>query len=345
MNDIKDNFPWEPNYGDPIFLEKLEAMIKALANRYDGHPHLRYVDIGSLGDWGEGHTSSGSGKTYSAAVRMKHLQIHQRHFKKTTIVATDDFLRGADAEQTKSLHQHAIEQKLGLRDDSIFVDYWCRTHPKTYSVAEPELFKQGARSAPTILETQHLRDLLRSGNWEGQQGSTLAKLSISGPEFLTNATRLLKATYLGYHGSAKQWLSLKENPKLSEQLLNLCGYWYFPHQVSLPKTLSRSNQNTLSIRWENRGLARAYHPYQIIFRFNDNPHTDVILPSGNLDWLPAQTIDQPYQLLLPENLSPGLHSLSVRLYSSQLSRPVHLPIAKAREDGFISLGEIMIKDH
>jgi len=42
--------PWEPVYDDPVFLEKLENLIKAFAARYDGRPWLRYVDIGSIGD-------------------------------------------------------------------------------------------------------------------------------------------------------------------------------------------------------------------------------------------------------------------------------------------------------
>ena len=38
--------PWEPVFDDPVFLEKLEAFLKAFARRYDGQPWLRYLDIG-----------------------------------------------------------------------------------------------------------------------------------------------------------------------------------------------------------------------------------------------------------------------------------------------------------
>jgi hypothetical protein len=51
---------WEPDYGDPIFLEKLENFHKAFAERYDRKPWVEYIDIGSYGDWGEGHTQVGS---------------------------------------------------------------------------------------------------------------------------------------------------------------------------------------------------------------------------------------------------------------------------------------------
>src|SRR5512137_1803006 len=47
--------PWEPVFDDPVFLAKLDHFLAAFAARYDGKPWLRYLDIGSIGDWGEGH--------------------------------------------------------------------------------------------------------------------------------------------------------------------------------------------------------------------------------------------------------------------------------------------------
>src|SRR4030043_409700 len=57
--------PWEPVFDDPVFLEKLENFLRVFAARYDGKSWLRYVDIGSIGDWGEGHTWAGSKIDYS----------------------------------------------------------------------------------------------------------------------------------------------------------------------------------------------------------------------------------------------------------------------------------------
>jgi hypothetical protein len=46
----------EPDYADPVYLEKHGAFIKALGNRYDGRPEVEFLDIGSYGVWGEWHT-------------------------------------------------------------------------------------------------------------------------------------------------------------------------------------------------------------------------------------------------------------------------------------------------
>ncbi|MCX6942937.1 MAG: beta-galactosidase, partial [Verrucomicrobia bacterium] len=65
--------PWEPQFDDPVFVEKLDRFLAAFAARYDRHPRVRYVDIGSIGDWGEGHAWAGSRKTLSFAVRKLHV--------------------------------------------------------------------------------------------------------------------------------------------------------------------------------------------------------------------------------------------------------------------------------
>ena len=49
---------WTPDWDDPVFLEKLDNFHRAFAAKYDGKPWVRYVDIGSIGEWGEGHTNN-----------------------------------------------------------------------------------------------------------------------------------------------------------------------------------------------------------------------------------------------------------------------------------------------
>ena len=43
---------WQPDYDSSFFLEKHGNLLRALGARYDGHPDLDHVDIGSVGRWG-----------------------------------------------------------------------------------------------------------------------------------------------------------------------------------------------------------------------------------------------------------------------------------------------------
>ena len=44
---------WIAYYDDPVFLREFEIFLKAFASKYDGKDYVEFVDIGSLGSWGE----------------------------------------------------------------------------------------------------------------------------------------------------------------------------------------------------------------------------------------------------------------------------------------------------
>ena len=75
---------------------------------------------------------------------------------------------------------------------------------------------------------------------------------------------LLHATYIGYHGDAREWLD--DNPDLTVELLNRCGYWYFLHQVKVPRVWRADSSVPVAMTWENRGVAPAYEPFQLQLR-------------------------------------------------------------------------------
>jgi len=49
------------------------------------------VDIGSIGDWGEGHCWAGSRKDLSFALRKEHIDLHLKHFNLSQLVISDDY--------------------------------------------------------------------------------------------------------------------------------------------------------------------------------------------------------------------------------------------------------------
>ncbi len=49
---------FSPDYNSPLLLDYHEKLIKAIADRYDDDPTIAFVEIGSLGHWGEWHTGT-----------------------------------------------------------------------------------------------------------------------------------------------------------------------------------------------------------------------------------------------------------------------------------------------
>ncbi len=341
--------PWEPVFDDPVFMDKLESFLKAFAARYDGKPWLRYVDIGSIGDWGEGHTSSGSRLKYGFDQRRPHVDLHCKYFQKTQLVISDDFVYSlTDQDERQRMHQYIMDREIAYRDDSILVDYYVRAYSDTWTVRSPAFFADTWRRTPQVLELQHYGAVKRDGNWIVQPGSSAARHGDgnSGPDYFRGALDLLHATYIGYHGDAREWLD--DNPEVTVELLNRCGYWYFPHRVMLPEDLSKSDNATIGITWENRGVAPAYHPYQLLLRLKGPETQTITVDARNMRWMPCKsntTYTETYRVPQLANLKPGKYDLAMKLYCPNGRRPVLLALeSKLKDkDDFYTIGSFEIR--
>ncbi|NOY82406.1 MAG: DUF4832 domain-containing protein [Kiritimatiellaeota bacterium] len=89
---VKDGPYWEPDFDDPVFLDKLDGFLAAVAARYDGRPDVAFIEVGSFGVWGEGHTWSSTRKAYPDSTIKRHIDLYLKHFKKTPILGMDDFV-------------------------------------------------------------------------------------------------------------------------------------------------------------------------------------------------------------------------------------------------------------
>jgi len=341
--------PWEPVFDDPIFMKKLENFLKAFAARYDGKPWLRYIDIGSIGDWGEGHTSSGSRIKYGFDQQRPHVDLHCKHFRKTQLVISDDFVYSiADLKERQRMHQYIVDRRIAYRDDSILVDYYVRAFSDTWTVRSPEFFADTWHQTPQVLELQHYGAVKNDGNWIVRPGSSAALHGDgkSGPDYFRGALDLLHATYVGYHGYAREWLD--DNPQLTVELLNRCGYWFFLHSVRMPETWKSGTSTALTMTWENRGVAPAYEPFQLRLRLCGPPTLNLNIESGNRKWLPLhekKTHEEEYEIDLPQELKPGDYALQMKLYSPAADRDVLLPLKRDLLDrhGFYTLCKIRIE--
>jgi hypothetical protein len=341
--------PWEPVFDDPVFLDKLDHFLQAFAARYDGRPWLRYVDIGSIGDWGEGHTHSGSQLAYDFNQRRPHVDLHCKHFRKTQLVISDDFVYSiGDLDQRQRMHQYIVERGIAYRDDSILVDYYVRAHGSTWTVRSPEFFADTWQRTPQVLELQHYATVKKDGNWNARPGSSAALHGAgkSGPDYFRGAMELLHATYIGYHGDARQWLD--DNPETTVELLNRCGYWYFLHGVRVPKTWSPGESTAIALTWENRGVAPAYVPFPLRVRLQGPTDEIFEVDSGNQKWLPSaegKTYAERYALELPEDLPPGQYTLQLKLHCPAAQRDVLLALAPALKDrrGYYTIARVRVE--
>ncbi|GAA3085274.1 hypothetical protein JOF29_002948 [Kribbella aluminosa] len=333
---------YEPDYGDPIFLEKLENFHRAFAARYADKPWVRYIDIGSYGDWGESHTTwSGSGRVWPVSVIKEHIDIHKRCYPNNILLAGDELLwRPNDTAGGQEIRQYVKDQGVSWRDDSILIFF----NPV---VQRPELFDDVYLTRPTVLECQHYPTSKRLGYWQGQDGS------VRGATDLIAGIRGLHASYIGFHGNNVEWLT--DNPNLTKQLANLCGYWYFPASISLPATAHGGETVTAQVAWENHGVAPAYNVFTPYLQFvaKQQPAAGKrcaasgpirLSGSNNRSWIPDQQTMESYSVHLPA-LPAGTYSVQLALIEEAASnRHIALGLAAGTQtaDKYYTVGEITI---
>ena len=233
---------WEPDYGDKVFLAKLDAFLAVLARRYDGNPNVAFVDIGSYGVWGEGHTWASTKKPFPLAVLKKHVDLHARHFRKTLLAISDDFAGPATPGAHLPITDYAMSKGVTLRDDSICVQ------PPPRSWYHAELAQAFWPKRPVILEHEHYGGSVQRKAWG--DGSLLAK-----------AVEDYHASYLSIHWWPREFL--RANRSTIDRINRRLGYRLQLRRASWPRKVRLGQAFAVTMQWANAGVAPCYpggHP-------------------------------------------------------------------------------------
>lgn len=328
---------WEPDYGDPVFLDKLESFHRAFADRYDRKPWLEYVDVGSYGDWGEGHTASSSNKDWPVEVIRRHIDIHCACYTRTQLMVSDDIVGSRKAmDGTKEdILAYISEKGLTLRDDGVCVKWFADTFGLS-TLRNPEMFDNFWPSRPIDLELEHYDTTVATGTWKG------------GTPFIA-AVEEAHASFVGFHGYPREWLS--QNAGVAKELANRVGYWFFPKSYEAPETAKSGETICVKLVWENHGVAPAYNKYSLkLLLWNPatgTQHRQELQESDNRRWLPGRIVGESYLLHIPYGLPPGAYRVGLALThdSAWNPRPVELGLTNAARwpDGFYHVCELGIE--
>ncbi|HYM76384.1 MAG TPA: twin-arginine translocation signal domain-containing protein [Candidatus Dormibacteraeota bacterium] len=116
---------YEPRYDDPAFQAAFHELVDLLADSYDGHPDVEYVDTFMYGFWGEGHTWPFEKNPFPDAVTAENTFVsmfqHQLERWKKTPMATNtqpDFSKVGNSE----LLDRTVRSCNWLRTDTIFIE-------------------------------------------------------------------------------------------------------------------------------------------------------------------------------------------------------------------------------
>jgi hypothetical protein len=314
---------WVPDMDDPIFQKAHFRLIEELGKRYNGHPDLDLVDIGSVGLWGEWHMSGTGVELPSIETRLAIIDAYCEAFPNTPKV----MLIG-DAEGMR----HAIGRGCGWRADCLgdmggFSKSWnhmeCFYPQQIRRTGAEEAWKR----APVAFESCWDMRKWKQEGWD---------------------IRYIFDYALNYHVS---YLNNKSAPIPEgtrdeiERLLRRMGYRLVLKRLEHEGTVSPVSPLTISMIWENVGVAPPYRDYPLAFRLTEveGRENHIFVTGISIKgWLPGRT-KIAETLKLPEDLKPGRYELALAVVDPLTHEPaIRLAIAGRAEDGWYPLSRIEV---
>jgi len=309
---------WVPDMDDPIFQQAHFRLIKELGRRYDGHPDLDLVDIGSVGLWGEWHMSGTGVDLPSPETRLAIIDVYCKAFPRTPKV----MLIGDEPGM-----KHAIRKSCGWRADCLgdmggFSKNW--NHMKHFYPQQVK--KTGAEEAWKIAPVAF------------ESGWDMRKWKQEGWDI-----HFIFDYALNYHVS---YLNNKSAPipggtrEELERFLRKIGYRLVLRRLEHNKTATPGSSFPIAMVWENVGVAPPYRDHLLAFRLTDveSKESFVCVSDTSIKgWLPGE-IKLTESVKLPEALKTGQYELAVAVIDPTTKDPaIRLAIAGRAEDGWYRL--------
>jgi hypothetical protein len=226
---------WDPFFDDPVYLEKLDTFLAALAARYDGNPNVEFVDVGTYGMWGEGHTHMSS-KQDTIELQKLHIDLHLKHFKNTQLCISDDFAGHNKPGARFPITDYALSKGVTIRDDSILVQ------PAPRSWYHAEMVQPFWPTMPIILEHEHYGNSIGRNAWDGK--------------LLEKAVEEYHASFMSIHWWPRELLS--KNRYTIDRINQRMGYRLMPAAISWPDHVTIGERFNVQWCWANKGVAPCY---------------------------------------------------------------------------------------
>ena len=297
----------EPDYADPLFLEKHGGFIKALADRYDGHPRIEFLDIGSYGIWGEWHTPNGK----PWAVRRRIIDMYLEGFPKTPLVQMSD-----DAEALA----YSIAHGTGFRRDGVGSPWHEKTWIGSDKYAGVEGFADQWKRAPVVFEWYGPYDFLKRRGWS-----------------FDSAVNFILSNHATYINDNLGPVPDEEQPKLDE-LARRSGYRFVLRQVSHPACISPGEKLEVCMKWSNVGVGKLHRRHPLVLYLVD-PDGGIAASQEQTDvdptsWLPGDH-KVTGRIEIASTLTPGTYTLGIALTDPDTGTPAILLAIDAPHAGRI----------
>jgi hypothetical protein len=310
---------YEVDIEEPIVKQYHEKLIRALGERYDGHPDLALVDIGSVGLWGEWHNYCDTVLMPGDAARKAIIDLYYEAFPNTPLTALVDDRPNVLYANSKG--RSAWRGDCWGNGDGPGVGW---NHHKDSYWPMADLMPDGWKTGTVALEP--------CGTLGGYPTS---------PKVVVDDAISWHATFIQ---NKSNYIPANWIPEI-ERLVMKLGFRLVIRNLTFDKVAIAGSEIPVSMNWENLGIAPPYRDHRIAFRLRDENgenHAVTITKTSIQGWLPGEkTITVNYRL--PIDLETGIYNLEMGLvFHSSILHTIPIANKGKTTDGWYTLGNLKV---
>jgi hypothetical protein len=349
-----------PDYRDATFQAEHARFAQALADRYDGHPGVDHIDIGSVGCWGEWNTAclaDGGGLigVYSPASLAEEQGIADAYmdlisdytdaFSETPLVMLGF---GDEGELELEVFLHAIREGTGWRVDcwgdwGVFGDAWSHQ-----ADSYPNMINAATAAYPAFPDTwQHAPIQLEvCATMPGWVSEGWTATPPDGEVYRTFQWALEQ------HASVlnAKWTDIPtEYLDELDAMLVRNGYRFVVDSLNHPSEVAPGDELILASTWSNLGVAPMYIRRTLSYRLRNADETVVFESIRDLrSWLPgAFALTDTFTV--PASLANGDYEVELAIVDRAGTDPAtnplppqYLGIEGRGSDGWYALSQLRV---
>lgn len=326
----------DPVFWDDRYLEVHSEFVRALGKYLDGRPGLEFVDIGSIGEWGEMHLArwtpqqlaeTGFSETRYVQAYRRIIDVFREAFPRTPI-----FLN-VGGQKHLSINDYAALRGMHFRQDGL------TPTGASYDCGAWLYPPYSRRGVICNFEFHSGWDEMHRRNWDVP---TTIERGLAAPISYLN-TNLF--------GGAGYRQAPEEARRLLTDAARRIGYRFVLTSVEHPAQVSvvpdRPSRIVLSTTWRNDGVAPCYDSFATEWSLVDRQGvavaTERIFPATpTTHWWQGEPVTERVLLRLPAGASPGEYRLAVKMILPETGQTIGLGIAGRDAEGRYLLDTIVL---
>lgn len=315
-----------PDYANSNFMYYHHRAIKILGEHYGGDDFFAFIELGSLGHWGEWHTYDMQ-LFPEEDVRNKYVLDYVEAFPDTHLL---------------------MRRPFKIADDLNFGLYNDMTGNSKATTEWLDWIDKGGSFLP-----QENGGLVSMSNaWElapigGEQAPTVKNAEMYASE-LASTLLLLKQSHTTFIGPGGPYDVPLDSPLQAgiDEVLSVIGYRLYISRVETPTVVRFHHSIKVKIEFSNSGIAPFYYPWKVylyLFDEEGNIAKKDLLPIDVRRILPGQTFSISY-LLPSKNLDNGTYTIGIAIIDPLTNAPgIRLANNNERTDLIQQIGSFQVK--